>query len=81
MGNHFHLLLEIPEANLSSGMRVLLGSFSQAWNFRQQRKGHVFQGRYKSVLVAGESAADAHYFKSVADYIYLNPAYDSVTVK
>ena len=74
MGNHFHLLLETPEANLSSGMRVLLGTFSQAWNSRYQRRGHVFQGRYKSVPVAGESAADAHYFKAVADYIHLNPA-------
>jgi putative transposase len=74
MGNHFHLLLETPEANLSSGMRVLLGTFSQAWNSRYQRRGHVFQGRYKAVPVAGESAADAHYFKSVADYIHLNPA-------
>lgn len=74
MGNHFHLLLETPEANLSSGMRVLLGTFSQAWNSRYQRRGHVFQGRYKSVPVAGEVAADAHYFKSVADYIHLNPA-------
>ena len=74
MGNHFHLLLETPEANLSSGMRVLLGTFSQAWNSRHQRRGHVFQGRYKAVPVAGEAAADAHYFKSVADYIHLNPA-------
>jgi putative transposase len=74
MGNHFHLLLETPEANLSAGMRVLLGTFSQAWNSRHQRRGHVFQGRYKSVPVAGEAAADAHYFKSVADYIHLNPA-------
>lgn len=74
MGNHFHLLLETPEANLSSGMRALLGGFGQAWNFRKQRRGHVFQGRYKAVPVAGESAADAHYFKSVADYIHLNPA-------
>lgn len=74
MGNHFHLLLETPEANLSSGMRVLLGTFSQAWNSRYQRRGHVFQGRYKAVPVAGESVADEHYFKSVADYIHLNPA-------
>jgi REP element-mobilizing transposase RayT len=74
MGNHFHLLLETPEPNLSAGMRVLLGTFSQAWNSRYQRRGHVFQGRYKAVPVAGERAADAHYFKSVADYIHLNPA-------
>lgn len=74
MGNHFHLLLETPEANLVSGMRMLLGSFGRAWNIRRNRNGHVFQGRYKSVPVAGESASDAHYFKSVADYIHLNPA-------
>jgi putative transposase len=74
MGNHFHLLLETPEPNLSIGMRLLLGSFSQAWNLRRQRRGHVFQGRYKAVPVAGERAADAYYFKSVADYIHLNPA-------
>ena len=79
MGNHFHLLLETPEANLSSGMRVLLGTFSQAWNSRYQRRGHVFQGRYKSVPVAGEVAADAHYFKSVADYIHLNPVRAGLT--
>ncbi len=74
MGNHFHLLLETPEPNLSAGMRVLLGTFSQAWNSRHQRQGHVFQGRFKAVPVAGERAEDAHYFKSVADYIHLNPA-------
>jgi putative transposase len=74
MGNHFHLLLETPEANLVSGMRMLLGTFGKAWNIRRQRQGHVFQGRYKAVPVSGEGAADAHYFKCVADYIHLNPA-------
>jgi len=42
MGNHFHLLLETPEPNLVSGMRILLGTFGQAWNRRYQRRGHVF---------------------------------------
>jgi putative transposase len=74
MGNHFHLLLETPEANQSAGMRVLLGTFREAWNSRYRRRGDVFQGRYKVVPVAGERAEDAHYFKSVADYIHLNPA-------
>jgi putative transposase len=74
MGNHFHLLLETPEPNLVSGMRVLLGSFGQAWNRRHQRRGHVFQGRYKSVPVAGERASDPFQFRVVADYIHLNPA-------
>ena len=74
MRNHFHLLLETPEPNLVSGMRLLLGAFSQAWNRLQGRHGHVFQGRYKAIPVAGERAGDASQFKVVADYIHLNPA-------
>ena len=74
MGNHFHLLLETPEANLVSGMRYLMSHFSQNWNYRRQRRGHVFQGRYKAIPVSGERAPDASYFRIVADYIHLNPA-------
>jgi putative transposase len=73
MGNHFHLLVETPEANLVVGMKWLLGTFSQGWNRARQRRGHVFQGRYKSVPVNGE-ATGAYYFRIVADYIHLNPA-------
>ena len=73
MGNHFHLLVETPEPNLISGMKLLLGGFAQAWNRRYRRRGHVFQGRYKSVPVAGERASDAAQFRVVADYIHLNP--------
>ncbi len=73
MGNHFHLLLETPQANLVSGMKYLMGTFSQGWNRVRQRRGHVFQGRYKSVPVTGTDA-DAYYFRIVADYIHLNPA-------
>ena len=73
MGNHFHLLLETPQANLVSGMKYLMGTFSQGWNRARQRRGHVFQGRYKSVPVTG-TEADAYYFRIVADYIHLNPA-------
>jgi REP element-mobilizing transposase RayT len=47
MGNHFHLLLETPQANLVSGMKWLIGTFSQGWNRARLRRGHVFQGRYK----------------------------------
>lgn len=74
MGNHFHLLLETPEPNLVSGMRDLMSHFSQNWNFRRKRRGHVFQGRYKSIPVSGERADDANYFRICADYIHLNPA-------
>lgn len=73
MGNHFHLLLETPQANLVTGMKQLLATFSQGWNRARQRRGHVFQGRYRAVPVNG-SDADAHYFKALADYIHLNPA-------
>lgn len=74
MSNHFHLLLETPEANLVDGMRYLMGTFSQGWNARHHRRGHVFQGRYKSIPVSGERAADGSYFRVTADYIHLNPS-------
>jgi REP element-mobilizing transposase RayT len=73
MSNHFHLLLETPQANLVTGMKWLLGTFSQGWNRARRRRGHVFQGRYKSVPVSGTDA-DPYYFRIVADYIHLNPA-------
>ena len=73
MGNHFHLLLETPQANLVTGMKWLLGVFSQGWNRARGLKGHVFQGRYKAIPVSG-SDTDRYYFRTVADYIHLNPA-------
>jgi len=74
MSNHFHLLLETPEPNLISGMKLLLGSYGQGWNRRYLRRGHVFQGRYKSIPITGERASDPFQFRVVADYIHLNPA-------
>jgi putative transposase len=73
MDNHFHLLLETPQENLVTGMQWLMGTYSQGWNRARLRRGHVFQGRYKSVPVTGTDA-DAYYFRIVADYIHLNPA-------
>lgn len=73
MDNHFHLLLETPQANLVSGMKWLLSAYSQGWNRARLRRGHVFQGRYKAVPV-NSSDSDPHYFKCLADYIHLNPA-------
>jgi REP element-mobilizing transposase RayT len=71
MGNHFHLLLETPKPTLVVGMKWLMGVYSQGWNIRRKRRGHVFQGRYKAVVVNGEETGE--YFRIVADYIHLNP--------
>ena len=51
MTNHYHLVIETPDANLSRGMRQLNGIHTQAFNRAHGRSGHVFQGRYKAILV------------------------------
>ncbi len=68
MGNHYHLLVETPDGNLSRGMRQLNGVYTQRFNRRHQRVGHVFQGRYKAIIVQKES-----YLLELARYIVLNP--------
>ncbi|MEQ5837697.1 transposase [Marinobacter sp. NFXS9] len=55
MGNHYHLLIETPEGNLSKGMRQLNGVYTQVFNRHHGRVGHVFQGRYKAILVEKDS--------------------------
>lgn len=68
MGNHYHLLLETPEANLSNGMRQLNGVYTQRFNRRHHRVGHVLQGRFKAIVVEKDS-----YLLELARYIVLNP--------
>ncbi len=68
MTNHYHLLVETPDANLAPGMRQLNGMYTQRFNRRHVRVGHVFQGRYHAVLVQKES-----HLLEVARYIVLNP--------
>lgn len=68
MTNHYHLLIETPDANLSQGMRQLNGVYTQFFNRQHARVGHVFQGRYKAILVQKES-----YLLELARYIVLNP--------
>ncbi|MFT5116364.1 MAG: putative transposase [Parasphingorhabdus sp.] len=68
MDNHYHLLIETPDSNLSRGMRQFNGNYTQAYNRRHNRVGHVFQGRYKSILVDKDS-----YLLEVGRYIVLNP--------
>jgi len=68
MTNHIHLLIETPDANLSSGMQVLQGRYAQGFNRRHARSGHVFEGRYGAVLIE----SDAHLCAAAA-YIARNP--------
>jgi len=68
MGNHYHLLIETPEGNLTKGMRQLNGVFTQWSNRRHKRGGHLFQGRYKAILVDRDA-----YFLELGRYIVLNP--------
>ena len=51
MTNHYHLVIETPDGNLSKGMRQLNGVYTQGLNRRHGRVGHVFQGRFKAILV------------------------------
>ena len=71
MTNHYHLLLETPEANLVEGMRWFQGTYTARFNARHHMSGHLFQGRYKAVPVDPEAP---EYFRRVSDYIHLNPA-------
>jgi len=68
MNNHYHLLIETPLKNLSFGMRQLNGIYGQYFNRRHTRVGHLFQGRFKSLLIEKES-----YLLEVSRYIILNP--------
>jgi len=68
MTNHYHLLIETPEANLAQGMRQLNGVYTQRFNRAHDRVGHVFQGRYKAILVERDS-----YLLELARYVVLNP--------
>jgi REP element-mobilizing transposase RayT len=70
MGNHFHLVVETPKPTLVSGMKWFLGTYTQRFNARHRLRGHVFAGRYKSLLVDG---GDDFYLRVVCDYVHLNP--------
>ena len=76
MANHYHLLVETPKANLSLGMRQLNGIYTQAFNRRHRRVGHLFQGRFKAILVEKES-----YLLELCRYIVLNPVRVKGTLK
>jgi len=71
MGNHFHLVVETPRANLVAGMKWLLGTYTMRFNRRHKLFGHLFSGRYKSLIVDGSGTG---YLRTVCDYVHLNPA-------
>ena len=71
MPNHFHVVVETPQPNLVAGMKRLLGTYTSRFNRRHKLFGHLFSGRYKSLIVDGSGSG---YLKSVGDYVHLNPA-------
>ena len=68
MPNHYHLILETPLGNLSSMMHFLNTTYTIYFNTKHKRCGHLFQGRYKSILIEAES-----YAQELSKYIHLNP--------
>ncbi len=68
MDNHYHIVIETIEGNLSAGMRQLNGVYTQWHNRAHTRVGHVFQGRFKAIIVQRES-----YLLELARYVVLNP--------
>ena len=68
MDNHYHVVLETAAGNLSHGMRHLNGVYTQYFNRRHNRVGHVFQGRFKAILVEKEA-----YLLALSRYVVLNP--------
>ena len=70
MSDHFHLVVETPRPNLVAGMRWFLGTYTARCNRRHKWNGHLFSGRYKSLIVDGSGTG---YLKTVCDYVHLNP--------
>lgn len=68
MTNHFHLVLQTPQPNLSKGMQWLNGTYAAWFNRRHKRSGHLFQGRFKAFLIQRDA-----YFTEVCRYVVLNP--------
>lgn len=70
MGNHFHLVAETPQPNLVAGMKWFLGTYTGRFNRRHQYFGHLFSGRYKSLVIDERSPG---YLCTACDYVHLNP--------
>src|SRR5881409_3974373 len=70
MSNHFHLVVETPRGNLVAGMKWFLGTYTGRFNRRHKLFGHLFSGRYQSLIVDGSGHG---YLRTVCDYVHLNP--------
>jgi REP-associated tyrosine transposase len=68
MGNHYHLIIETPEGNLSRAMHYINSSYTTYTNVKRKRSGHLFQGRFKAILIDKDS-----YLLELSRYIHLNP--------
>ncbi|HEY6873958.1 MAG TPA: transposase [Geobacteraceae bacterium] len=68
MTNHYHLLLETPVGNLPEIMRHINGAYTNYYNTKRKRAGHLFQGRYKAILIEADE-----YLMELSRYIHLNP--------
>ena len=76
MDNHYHLLLETPSGNLPQIMRHINGAYTTYFNIKRDRSGHLFQGRYKAILVEKDA-----YAKELSRYIHLNPVRAGIVAK
>lgn len=76
MTNHYHLIIETPEANLSKIMHYINGSYTNYINIKRRRSGHLFQGRYKAIVVDKDS-----YLLELSRYLHLNPVRAGIVEK
>lgn len=76
MSNHYHLIIETPEANLSKAMHHINSSYTAYINRKRNRAGHLFQGRYKAIVVDKDS-----YLLELSRYIHLNPVRAGIVEK
>ena len=68
MSNHYHLLLETPSGNLSKIMQHINGAYTSYFNVKRKRSGHLFQGRYKAIVIEADE-----YVQELSRYIHLKP--------
>ena len=76
MSNHYHLLLETPSGNLSKIMQHINGAYTSYFNVKRKRSGHLFQGRYKAIVIEADE-----YAQELSRYMHLNPVRAKMVAK